>query len=46
MALTLSGATLLNPQRLDALLAQLAASPLPPRLLHLVINSDVLMQDA
>ncbi|ELY2667281.1 diguanylate cyclase [Cronobacter sakazakii] len=46
VALTLSGATLLNAQRLDALLAQLAASPLPPRLLHLVIDSDVLMQDA
>ncbi|WP_256743721.1 EAL domain-containing protein, partial [Cronobacter sakazakii] len=45
VALTLSGATLLNAQRLDALLAQLAASPLPPRLLHLVIDSDVLMQD-
>ncbi|EOC1300030.1 diguanylate cyclase [Cronobacter dublinensis] len=46
VALTLSGATLLNAQRLDALLAQLAASPLPPRLLHFIVNSDVLTQDA
>ncbi|MFW0880364.1 diguanylate cyclase [Cronobacter dublinensis] len=46
VALTLSGATLLNAQRLDALLAQLAASPLPPRLLHLIISSEVLTQDA
>ncbi|MFW0855617.1 diguanylate cyclase [Cronobacter dublinensis] len=46
VALTLSGATLLNAQRLDALLAQLAASPLPPRLLHLIVSSDVLTQDA
>ncbi|EOU9562102.1 diguanylate cyclase [Cronobacter dublinensis] len=46
VALTLSGATLLNAQRLDALLAQLAASPLPPRLLHFIVSSDVLTQDA
>ncbi|ELQ5994291.1 diguanylate cyclase [Cronobacter dublinensis] len=46
VALTLSGATLLNAQRLDALLAQLAASPLPPRLLHLIVSSEVLTQDA
>ncbi|WP_105638794.1 diguanylate cyclase [Cronobacter dublinensis] len=46
VALTLSGATLLNAQRLDALLAQLAASPLPPRLLHFIVNSEVLTQDA
>ncbi|EOC3059810.1 diguanylate cyclase [Cronobacter dublinensis] len=46
VALTLSGATLLNAQRLDALLAQLAASPLPPRLLHFIVSSEVLTQDA
>ncbi|EOW6722023.1 diguanylate cyclase [Cronobacter dublinensis] len=46
VALTLSGATLLNAQRLDALLAQLAASPLPPRLLHFIVSSDVLTRDA
>ncbi|EOV9628920.1 diguanylate cyclase [Cronobacter dublinensis] len=45
VALTLSGATLLNAQRLDALLAQLAASPLPPRLLHFIVSSEVLTQD-
>ncbi|EOC0104863.1 diguanylate cyclase [Cronobacter dublinensis] len=46
VALTLSGATLLNAQRLDALLAQLDASPLPPRLLHFIVSSEVLTQDA
>ncbi|MDI7395555.1 diguanylate cyclase [Cronobacter dublinensis] len=46
VALTLSGATLLNAQRLDTLLAQLAASPLPPRLLHFIVSSEVLTQDA
>ncbi|WP_336292198.1 diguanylate cyclase [Cronobacter dublinensis] len=46
VALTLSGATLLSAQRLDALLAQLAASPLPPRLLHFIVSSEVLTQDA
>ncbi|ELY9421362.1 diguanylate cyclase [Cronobacter dublinensis] len=46
VALTLSGATLLNAQRLDALLAQLAARPLPPRLLHFIVSSEVLTQDA
>ncbi|ALB68861.1 diguanylate cyclase [Cronobacter dublinensis subsp. dublinensis LMG 23823] len=46
VALTLSGATLLNAQRLDALLAQLDASHLPPRLLHFIVSSEVLTQDA
>ncbi|ELY4510915.1 diguanylate cyclase [Cronobacter dublinensis] len=46
VALTLSSATLLNAQRLDALLAQLDASPLPPRLLHFIVSSEVLTQDA
>lgn len=44
IALPLSAAGLLNTELVDELLGQLQRSPLPPRLLHLTVPSNVIKQ--